>query len=134
MDFSGFNAAEQAHMTKVIEKKQVRSLSLLPIWTTPPIADQMQDFMRMYSNLVERCFMSCCNDFTSKTLSSKEVGVHYLLCYGYPTCRTGAMHDELCRQVLKTFRASRRAVRGAECRCVNINFKGADNKTVLQRP
>jgi len=54
MDFSGFNAAEQAHMTKVIEKKQ------------------MQDFMRMYSNLVERCFMSCCNDFTSKALSSKE--------------------------------------------------------------
>jgi hypothetical protein len=28
MDFSGFNAAEQAHMTKVIEKKQVRLLSL----------------------------------------------------------------------------------------------------------
>jgi len=54
MDFSGFNAAEQAHMTKVIEKKQ------------------MQDFMRMYSNLVERCFTSCCNDFTSKALSSKE--------------------------------------------------------------
>ncbi|KAI9509226.1 mitochondrial import inner membrane translocase subunit TIM9 [Russula earlei] len=54
MDFSAFNAAEQAHMTKVIEKKQ------------------MQDFMRMYSNLVERCFMSCCNDFTSKALSSKE--------------------------------------------------------------
>ncbi|KAI0304374.1 chaperone [Multifurca ochricompacta] len=54
MDFSGFNATEQAHMTKVIEKKQ------------------MQDFMRMYSNLVERCFTSCCNDFTSKALSSKE--------------------------------------------------------------
>lgn len=29
--------------------------------------------MRMYSSLVERCFNSCCNDFTSKTLSSKEV-------------------------------------------------------------
>lgn len=27
MDFSQFNAAEQAHMTKVIEKKQVRSES-----------------------------------------------------------------------------------------------------------
>lgn len=54
MDFSAFNAAEQAHMTKVIEKKQ------------------MQDFMRMYSSLVERCFVSCCNDFTSKALSSKE--------------------------------------------------------------
>jgi len=32
MDFSGFNAAEQAHMTKVIEKKQVRSPPLLPVW------------------------------------------------------------------------------------------------------
>jgi hypothetical protein len=30
MDFSGFNAAEQAHMTKVIEKKQVCILSLPP--------------------------------------------------------------------------------------------------------
>ncbi len=35
--------------------------------------DQMQDFMRMYSSLVERCFTTCCNDFTSKALSSKEV-------------------------------------------------------------
>ncbi|KAI0785240.1 chaperone [Abortiporus biennis] len=56
MDFSSLNPAEQAHMTKIIEKKQ------------------MQDFMRMYSNIVERCFTSCCNDFTSKTLSSKEEG------------------------------------------------------------
>ena len=30
MDFSSFNPAEQAHMTKVIEKKQVRILSLPP--------------------------------------------------------------------------------------------------------
>jgi len=41
-------------MTKIIEKKQ------------------MQDFMRLYSGLVERCFVSCCNDFTSKSLTSKE--------------------------------------------------------------
>ena len=34
----------------------------------------MQDFMKLYSGLVERCFTSCCNDFTSKALSSKEVG------------------------------------------------------------
>ncbi|KAI0917015.1 protein transporter tim9, variant 2 [Taiwanofungus camphoratus] len=33
---------------------------------------QLQDFLRMYSNLVERCFNACCNDFTSKALSSKE--------------------------------------------------------------
>ncbi|KAK7469184.1 protein transporter tim9 [Stygiomarasmius scandens] len=54
MDFSGFNSAEQAHMNKVIEKKQ------------------MQDFLRLYANIVERCFSTCCNDFTSKALSSKE--------------------------------------------------------------
>ncbi|GAA5884920.1 hypothetical protein JCM3774_004578 [Rhodotorula dairenensis] len=33
---------------------------------------QMKDFMSLYSNLVERCFLSCCQDFTSKALSSKE--------------------------------------------------------------
>jgi hypothetical protein len=38
MDFSGFNAAEQAHMTKVIEKKQVRTLSLRLRLATFPIA------------------------------------------------------------------------------------------------
>ncbi|KAI0657370.1 mitochondrial import inner membrane translocase subunit TIM9 [Cubamyces menziesii] len=54
MDFSAMSPAEQAHMNRIIERKQ------------------MQDFMRMYSSLVERCFNSCCNDFTSKALSSKE--------------------------------------------------------------
>ena len=37
----------------------------------------MQDFMRMYSGLVERCFNACCNDFTSKALSSKEVRLRH---------------------------------------------------------
>ncbi|EJD54522.1 hypothetical protein AURDEDRAFT_132984 [Auricularia subglabra TFB-10046 SS5] len=54
MDFSQFSPAEQAQLQKVIEKKQ------------------MTDFIKMYSGIVERCFMSCCNDFTSKTLTSKE--------------------------------------------------------------
>ncbi|KAL1679139.1 Tim10/DDP family zinc finger protein [Schizophyllum commune] len=54
MDMSNFSSAEQAHMTKVIEKRQ------------------MADFLQTYSKIVERCFTSCCNDFTSKTLSSKE--------------------------------------------------------------
>ncbi|KAF8349346.1 Tim10/DDP family zinc finger protein [Amanita rubescens] len=54
MDFSNFNSAEQAHMTKVIERRQ------------------MQDFLKLYATLVEKCFNSCCNDFTSKALSSKE--------------------------------------------------------------
>ncbi|KAF5338953.1 hypothetical protein D9611_008788 [Ephemerocybe angulata] len=54
MDFSSFNSAEQAHMTKIIEKKQ------------------MQDFLKLYANITEKCFITCCNDFTSKALSSKE--------------------------------------------------------------
>lgn len=33
---------------------------------------QMKDFMRLYSNLVERCFTDCVNDFTSQKLTSKE--------------------------------------------------------------
>ncbi|SYW80151.1 uncharacterized protein UBRO2_03419 [Ustilago bromivora] len=33
---------------------------------------QMKDFLKLYTGLVERCFESCCNDFTSKALSSKE--------------------------------------------------------------
>jgi hypothetical protein len=37
---------------------------------------QMKDFMRLYTGLVERCFDSCVNDFTSKTLSSKEVSIN----------------------------------------------------------
>ncbi|RUS27099.1 mitochondrial import inner membrane translocase subunit TIM9 [Jimgerdemannia flammicorona] len=32
----------------------------------------MKDIMKMYQNLVERCFNDCVNDFTSKTITSKE--------------------------------------------------------------
>jgi len=35
----------------------------------------MQDFMRLYSGLVERCFNACTNDFTSKALTANEVGL-----------------------------------------------------------
>ncbi|KAF8221646.1 hypothetical protein L208DRAFT_1326696 [Tricholoma matsutake] len=54
MDLSQFNSAEQAHMTKIIEKRQ------------------LQDFLKIYSALTEKCFNTCCNDFTSKALSTKE--------------------------------------------------------------
>jgi import inner membrane translocase subunit TIM9 len=33
----------------------------------------MQDFMRLYSGLVEKCFNACANDFTSKALTTNEV-------------------------------------------------------------
>ncbi|KZV67088.1 hypothetical protein PENSPDRAFT_584459 [Peniophora sp. CONT] len=56
MDTSGLNAAEQQHMLAIIEKKQA----------------SITELMKTYSGLVERCFSSCCNDFTSKALSSKE--------------------------------------------------------------
>lgn len=72
MDFSGFNNAEQAHMNKVIEKKQVRS-QWLSLVVSIFMSLQMQDFLRLYANIVENCFKTCCNDFTSKALSSKEV-------------------------------------------------------------
>lgn len=48
------NQREQAEFQKLVEQKQ------------------MKDFMRLYSNLVERCFSDCVNDFTSSKLTSKE--------------------------------------------------------------
>jgi len=54
MDMSSLSPAESAQMQRIIERKQ------------------MQDFMKLYSGLVERCFNSCVNDFTSKALSGKE--------------------------------------------------------------
>lgn len=58
---SGLSSSEQQAMTRIIEQKQ------------------MKDFLKLYTGLVERCFESCCNDFTSKTLSTKEVS--------WPRCR-----------------------------------------------
>lgn len=52
---NNLNPAEAAHMNKIIEKKQ------------------MQDFMKLYSGLVERCFNTCITDFTSKALTGREV-------------------------------------------------------------
>ena len=73
MDFSQLNAAEQAQMSRILEKKQVRHLTSSRHLRSLTRKSQMQDFLKMYSNLVERCFTACCNDFTSKALSSKEV-------------------------------------------------------------
>lgn len=33
----------------------------------------MKDFLRLYSNLVQRCFDDCANDFTTKAITGKEV-------------------------------------------------------------
>jgi import inner membrane translocase subunit TIM9 len=50
------NQREQGEFQKLVEQKQ------------------MKDFMRLYSNLVERCFSDCVNDFTSSKLTNKEQG------------------------------------------------------------
>ncbi|KAJ1924438.1 protein transporter tim9 [Tieghemiomyces parasiticus] len=56
MDFSQFNEADTQRMQQLLER------------------NQMRDFMRLYSGLVQRCFDSCVTDFTSKTMSTKEEG------------------------------------------------------------
>jgi hypothetical protein len=33
----------------------------------------MKDFLRLYSSLVQRCFDDCANDFTTKSITGKEV-------------------------------------------------------------
>ncbi|KAI9673344.1 MAG: protein transporter tim9 [Trizodia sp. TS-e1964] len=53
---SGLNATEQREFQTRMEKKQ------------------MKEFMTMYSKLVQRCFDDCVNDFTTKSLLSKEEG------------------------------------------------------------
>lgn len=55
MDASGFSGPQVEALNRYIEQKQ------------------MKDFMKLYSGLVERCFTACCNDFTSRALSTKEV-------------------------------------------------------------
>ncbi|MCJ1298867.1 protein transporter tim9 [Hypocenomyce scalaris] len=52
----GLNASEQRELQSRLEKKQ------------------MKEFMTMYSNLVQTCFDGCVNDFTTKSLNSKEGG------------------------------------------------------------
>lgn len=55
MDASGMNPATAQAFEGLMQQKQLK------------------DFMSLYQNLVERCFNTCCNDFTSKALSTKEV-------------------------------------------------------------
>ena len=67
---------------------------------------QMADFLQTYSKIVERCFTSCCNDFTSKTLSSKEVRQFDTSRrpHTYPFC-PGNMRYELHGEVYEALRA-----------------------------
>ncbi|BGP49796.1 protein transporter tim9 [Rhodotorula kratochvilovae] len=70
MDASGMNPATAQAFEGMMQQKQARSPS--PSSWVSGTDSWMKDFMALYQNLVERCFTSCCNDFTSKALSSKE--------------------------------------------------------------
>ncbi|EAS34843.3 mitochondrial import inner membrane translocase subunit tim9 [Coccidioides immitis RS] len=52
----GLTAAEQQELQKRMEKKQIK------------------EFMGAYSMIVNRCFDDCINDFTTKSLISREEG------------------------------------------------------------
>lgn len=104
----------------------------------------------MYSNLVERCFTSCCNDFTSKALSSKEVRSSSISPLNLRTARAqqsrtddlslGAMRDELHRQVPEALGAGGSSVCRTERRYVCYASCESDQNTdteavsLLQRP
>ncbi|KAI9260177.1 chaperone [Sporodiniella umbellata] len=54
MDTSRFNQAEQMELNNLLEQKQ------------------MDDFVNTFTNVVDRCFRQCANDFTSKSVSRRE--------------------------------------------------------------
>ncbi|KAI1173933.1 mitochondrial import inner membrane translocase-like protein [Nemania sp. FL0916] len=56
MDGSGLSAAETRELEQRMQKRQVK------------------EFLGFFSNLVDDCFTSCIDDFTSKSLSTRESG------------------------------------------------------------
>ncbi|KAI8972336.1 hypothetical protein BDB01DRAFT_695988, partial [Pilobolus umbonatus] len=54
MDFNRYNAAEQAEINAMIEKKQ------------------MSDFVHLFTRIVDQCFNECAHDFTTKAVTAKE--------------------------------------------------------------
>ena len=63
----------------------------------------------MYGKLVEKCFNTCCNDFTSKSLSSKEV-LHILL----PMCNTILTSPPFVLQELCVNNCAEKFMKGSE--------------------
>lgn len=73
-------ATAQAFEMMMRDKQVRRPNSICPLRAElTPSRPQMKDFMALYQGLVARCFNDCCNDFTSKALSSKEVRCTYRL-------------------------------------------------------
>ncbi|KAG0739469.1 hypothetical protein G6F57_004579 [Rhizopus arrhizus] len=54
MEYSRFNQAEQMEINNLLEQKQ------------------MDDFVNTFTNVVDRCFRQCANDFTTKAVTGRE--------------------------------------------------------------
>jgi len=69
------NQAEQQELQQRMEKRQMKGRS--PHKSRPASRDWHNrpiDFMGMYSKLVDKCFNDCVDDFSSKSISSREEG------------------------------------------------------------
>lgn len=139
MDFSQLNSAEQAHMSKVIEKKQVNA--------------NITSFPNNSQLTVSCSFSRCKISFACTQTSWKDASIHVVttlqarLCLqkrlanhaavfsitvnSYTVLLVGNLRYELHRQVFETFGAGRSKVRRAECRCVPLVLSSFCNLTVL---
>lgn len=81
-DDNSLNAAEQRELNSRMEKKQMKEFmtvySILEPYQILFIAPSSNlwflTYTQMYSTLVQRCFDHCVNDFTTKSLVSREEG------------------------------------------------------------
>jgi import inner membrane translocase subunit TIM9 len=69
------NQAEQQELQQRMEKRQMKgSHQPRPLPGSPTDTTNLPDFMGMYSKLVDKCFNDCVDDFSSKSISSREEG------------------------------------------------------------
>lgn len=67
--------AEQRELQGRMERKQMKDFMNVSSFYSPspsPAPNLYLSLLQMYSNLVQRCFNDCVNDFTSKSLLGKE--------------------------------------------------------------
>lgn len=76
MDFSHLSEMDRMRMMQLVEQKQVQ-IHDYRISTQSDWLIKAKDAMQMYVRLVDRCFVDCIADFTSKTLVGKEVTKHH---------------------------------------------------------
>ncbi|KAK7742113.1 protein transporter tim9 [Cytospora paraplurivora] len=71
----GLNATEQRDLEQRMQKRQVK------------------EFVSLFGNLVDHCFMSCVDDFTSRAVSTRESG-----CVARCVQKTMAMNTRLAER------------------------------------